>query len=170
MIIMAQGESSSSKKSKAKFLIAFGILWLIAGLFYYRDDMFTSSLPERCTEPAVAKIYDIATGGIANIGSDSDVYTGYITYKVNGTEYSSTFETTDEIQKGETVEILYDPGKPAVFYPKGTQVKQGVDVSTIVVLCIGGVMAGVGGTLLVIEKERKKKKSLKNQQTAENSK
>lgn len=165
---MAHKETSSlTSSSKAKFLIAFGILWLIAGIFYYKDDKFTASLPDRCTEPAVAKIYDTASDGIANFGKKDEITTGYITYKVDGVEYSSTFETKEEIQKGETVDILYDPTKPAVFYPKGAEINQGVDISTKVVMGIGGMMIVIGGVLLAADMNKKAQKRKQNAQYQE---
>lgn len=156
---MAKSDTKQTKPTNnAAFLICFGLLWLIAGMFYYKEDMYMADLPNRCTVAATAEIYSISTGGITTIGSKEEIYTGYINYTVDGTEYQGSYESKDVLEEGQKVEIMYDPNQPGVFYPAGFEIDKSMDKSTMVVFGIGSLMIVIGGVLYIIKFTKKNKK------------
>lgn len=154
---MANNDSKPTM-NRAAFLICFGLLWIVAGMFYYKEDMYTANLPNRCTAATTAEIYDISTGGITTIGSKDEIYTGYINYTVDEAEYQGSFESKDVLETGQKVEIMYDPSQPGIFYPAGVEVSQGMDTSTMVVFGIGSAMIVTGVVFHIIDLTKKNKK------------
>ncbi|OPY84555.1 MAG: hypothetical protein A4E71_02605 [Smithella sp. PtaU1.Bin162] len=125
------------------------VLWVVALAFILvtlKNILVRAVKTRRCMATVSGVISDLKEKVSRRNGVISREYIPTVSYTVDGTEYSKRFTKAyhaDTYKVGQTVEIMYNPDKPAEINKKGKSNK-----ADIVILCIG-VVIGVAGIVLL---------------------
>ena len=128
------------------------VLWIVALIFVIitlKNIIVRAVKKRRCTETTDGVISDVREIVRRRNNYVTREYIPTVTYTVGGEEYSRPFTRAyhaGTYTVGQTVEIMYNPGKPAENNKKGKS-----NTADIVMLCIGVAIGVVGIILIVLE-------------------
>ena len=128
------------------------VLWVLALVFILvtlKNLILRAIKTRRCTAITNGVISDVKEKVSKKNGVTSREYIPTVTYTVGGTAYSKQLAKAylaEAYTVGQTVEIMYNPGKPSEINKWGTSNK-----TDVVMLCIG-LLIGVAGVVLLMIK------------------
>jgi len=126
------------------------VLWLVALIFIIitlKNIIVRTVKKRRCTEVTTGVISDVKEFVRRRHNYVTREYIPTVTYTVNGEEYSKIYTKayhSGTYTVGQTVEIMYNPSKPAEINKKGMSNK------TDIVMLIIGIAIGLIGVAVMI--------------------
>ncbi len=141
--------------SFASFFIPVGVLAMVFSIFVFNAVDHAKGFKK--TEAVVTKVELSEAEYTDENGSRVDAtYDVYIKYTVDGKEYQDFFNTASEYDKGDKVEISYNPKDPS-------EIAQPTSIVLPIAILAGGAVSLIAGIISVI-RTAKKRKALKLQE------
>lgn len=122
-------------------IILLGVFLMVSGMKSMKTKNANLDILNRCVSSATASVGSVDTGEyVDNDGYTKKLYIVYYTFDVNGVPFNDYYESTHQIGKGDSFQVIYNPDNPNEHFSESEKNDMPTDTKADKALFAGGIV------------------------------